>query len=91
MVTPRKPTRPTVEAADQFCAQFDDLFSRRAAREALRQYLLAAELTPANVADNTVAPRLLAGLLPVCAVSWAIFTTTRRTCVQCPANMVTAW
>jgi hypothetical protein len=39
MVTPRKPTRPTVEAIDQFCAQFDDLFRRCTTREAFRQYL----------------------------------------------------
>jgi hypothetical protein len=34
--TPRKPARPTAEALDQFCAPFDDRFSRLAARDALR-------------------------------------------------------
>ncbi len=28
MATKRKPTAPTTEAIDQFCAVFDDLFAR---------------------------------------------------------------
>jgi SRSO17 transposase len=40
MPTPRKPTPPTTEAIDQFCAPFDDLFARYEARQALRQYLI---------------------------------------------------
>src|SRR5689334_20532063 len=37
MPTPRKPTRPTTEALDQFCAHFDDLLPRYEERTALRQ------------------------------------------------------
>ncbi|MGZ3583243.1 MAG: IS701 family transposase [Ktedonobacterales bacterium] len=40
MPTPRKPTAPTTEAIDQFCAAFDDLFSRFEERTALREYLI---------------------------------------------------
>jgi len=40
MPTPRKPTPPTTEAIDQFCARFDDLFARYEERQALRQYLI---------------------------------------------------
>jgi hypothetical protein len=40
MATPRKPVPPTTEAIDTFCAGFDDLFCRRAERQALRQYLI---------------------------------------------------
>jgi SRSO17 transposase len=40
MATPRKPTAPTAEAIDHFCAHFDDLFPRLAERTALRQYLI---------------------------------------------------
>jgi SRSO17 transposase len=40
MATPRKPTLPTTDAIDTFCAQFDDLFTRRAARHAFRHYLI---------------------------------------------------
>jgi SRSO17 transposase len=40
MPTPRKPTAPTTEAIDQFCAHFDDLFPRYEERTALRQYLI---------------------------------------------------
>jgi hypothetical protein len=36
MPTARKPTVPTTEAIDQFCAQFDDLFGRWEERQALR-------------------------------------------------------
>src|SRR5258705_10918298 len=38
MPTPRKPTRSTTEAIDQFCAHFDDLLPRYEERTALRQY-----------------------------------------------------
>jgi SRSO17 transposase len=40
MPTPRKPTAPTAEAIDQFCACFDALFARREERQAFRQYLI---------------------------------------------------
>src|SRR5919206_86888 len=40
MVTPRKSPRPTVEAIDELCAQFDDLFRRCTTREAFRHYLI---------------------------------------------------
>ena len=40
MRRPRKPTPPTTEAIDQFCAGFDDLFARYEERRALRQYLI---------------------------------------------------
>ena len=40
MPTPRKPTVPTTEAIDQFCASFDRLFPRREERQAFRQYLI---------------------------------------------------
>ena len=40
MPSPRKPTPPTTEAIDQFCARFDDLFARYEERQALRQYLI---------------------------------------------------
>jgi hypothetical protein len=40
METPRKPTVPTTDAIDCFCAQFADLFTRRAARQAFRHYLI---------------------------------------------------
>jgi SRSO17 transposase len=36
----RKPTPPTTEAIDLFCAAFDDLFGRYEERRALRQYLI---------------------------------------------------
>jgi SRSO17 transposase len=40
MVTPRKPTHATTDAIDEFCARFDDLVNRRAARQAFRHYLI---------------------------------------------------
>src|SRR5258708_9051640 len=40
MRRPRKPTPPTTEAIDQFCAAFDDLFARYEERRALRQYVI---------------------------------------------------
>src|SRR5918911_3639583 len=61
MVTPRKPTRPTVAAIDQFCAQFDDLFSRRAAREAFRQYVMGLLLPREHNKTLTVLAALVPG------------------------------
>src|SRR5438067_1053620 len=43
MATPRKPTLPTTDAIDTFCARFDDLFNRRAARQAVRHYPLGVK------------------------------------------------
>src|SRR5260370_39730403 len=40
MPRPCKPTHPTTEAMDQFCARFDDLLARYEERTALRQYLI---------------------------------------------------
>jgi SRSO17 transposase len=40
MPTPRKPTMPTTEAIDQFCAAFDDLFARYEERLAFRHELI---------------------------------------------------
>ena len=40
MPTPRKPTAPTAEAIDQFCAAFDPLFPRFEERQAFRHYLI---------------------------------------------------
>jgi SRSO17 transposase len=48
MPTPRKPTRPTTEAIDQFCARFDDLLARYEERTALRQYLIGLLLPRAH-------------------------------------------
>src|ERR687883_1788067 len=61
MVTPRKPTRPTVEAIDQFCAQFDDLFSRRTTREAVRPYLIGLLLPREHTKTLTVLAALVPG------------------------------
>jgi SRSO17 transposase len=40
MRRPRKPTPPTTEAIDTFCAAYDELFARYEERRALRQYLI---------------------------------------------------
>lgn len=61
MVTPRKPTRPTVEAIDQFCAQFDDLFRRCTTREAFRQYLIGLLLPREHNKTLTVLAALVPG------------------------------
>src|SRR5918911_1531323 len=61
MVTPRKPPRPTVEAIDQFCAQFDDLFSRCTTREAFRQYLIGLLLPREHNKTLTVLAALVPG------------------------------
>jgi DDE superfamily endonuclease len=48
MRRPRKPTPPTTEAIDPFCAAFDDLFGRFEERRALRQYLIGLLLPRAH-------------------------------------------
>src|SRR5690349_16497900 len=48
MATKRKPTAPTTEAIDQFCAAFDNLFARYEERTALRQYLIGLLLPRAH-------------------------------------------
>jgi SRSO17 transposase len=48
MPTPRKPTRPTTEAIDQFCAPVDDGLPRFEERTALRQYLIGLLLPRAH-------------------------------------------
>lgn len=53
MTTPRKPTVPTTDTIDAFCAQFDALLNRRAARQAFRQYLIGLLLPR----EETGAPR----------------------------------
>ena len=61
MVTPRKPTHPTVEAIDQFCAHFDDLFRRCTTREAFRQYLIGLLLPREHNKTLTVLAALVPG------------------------------
>jgi SRSO17 transposase len=60
MATKRKATTPTTEAIDRFSAQFDDLFSRRSARQALRQYLIGLLLPR----EHNKALTVLASLVP---------------------------
>jgi SRSO17 transposase len=60
MATPRKPTPPTTAAVDQFCSQFDPLFNRRAARDAVRHYLMALLLPR----EHNKALTVLAALVP---------------------------
>jgi SRSO17 transposase len=60
MATPRKPTLPTARAIDDFCAQFDSLFNRHAARTALRQYLIGLLLPR----EHNKALTVLAALVP---------------------------
>jgi SRSO17 transposase len=60
MATKRKATSSTTEAIDDFCAEFDDLFSRRAARQALRQYLIGLLLPR----EHNKALTVLASLVP---------------------------
>jgi DDE superfamily endonuclease len=60
-VTPRKPTRPTVEAIDRFCVQFDDLFSRCTPREAFRQDLIGRLLPREHNQTLTVLAALVPG------------------------------
>ena len=61
MTTPRKPTRPTTETIDDFCAQFDDLFTRRAARQAFRHYLIGLLLPREHNKTMTVLASLVPG------------------------------
>src|SRR5262249_1776989 len=60
MTTKRKPTTPTTQAVDQFCAKLDDLFNRRAARQAFRQYLIGLLLPR----EHNKALTVLASLAP---------------------------
>jgi SRSO17 transposase len=60
MTTPRKPTIPTTDAIETFWAQFDALFTRRAARQAFRHYLLGLLLPR----DHNKTMTLLASLVP---------------------------
>jgi hypothetical protein len=60
MTTRRKATTPTTAAVDQFAAQFDDLFGRRSARQALRQYLIGLLLPR----ERNKALTVLASLVP---------------------------
>lgn len=60
MATRRRPTTPTADAIDAFCAQFDDLFGRRAGRTALRHYLIGLLLPREHNKTLTV----LAALVP---------------------------
>ena len=61
MATPRKPTAPTTEAVDAFCARFDDLFGRLAERTALRQYLIGLLLPREHNKTLTVLAALVPG------------------------------
>lgn len=61
MATPRKPTRATTDAIDQFCARFDDLFNRRAARQAFRHYLIGLLLPREHNKTMTVLASLVPG------------------------------
>lgn len=60
MATKRKATTPTTEAIDQFLAEFDDLFSRRSARQSVRQYLIGLLLPR----EHNKALTVLASLVP---------------------------
>jgi hypothetical protein len=76
MATPCKPTAPTAEAIDAFCAQFDGLFGRLAERTALRQYLIGLLLPREHNKTLTVLAALVPGAdesatLPV-AGSWEL-------------------
>jgi hypothetical protein len=61
MATPRKPTAPTTEAVDAFCARFDDLFGRLAARTAPRHYLIGLLLPREHNETLTVLAALVPG------------------------------
>ena len=61
MATARKPTIPTTDAIDTFCAQFDDLFTRRAARQAFRHYLIGLLLPRERNKTMTVLASLVPG------------------------------
>ncbi len=61
MPTPRKPSPPTTETVDHFCAEFDDLFCRLAERQALRQYLIGLLLPREHNKTLTVLASLVPG------------------------------
>jgi integrase len=61
VATPRKPTLPTTDAIDAFCARFDDLFNRRAARQAFRHYLIGLLLPREHHETMTVLASLVPG------------------------------
>jgi SRSO17 transposase len=60
LATRRRATTPTTEALDRFSAQFDDLFGRRSARQALRQHLIG----PLLPREHNKVLSLLASLVP---------------------------
>ena len=61
MATPRKPTVPATDAIDAFCARFDHLFTRRAARQAFRHYLIGLLLPREHNKTMTVLASLVPG------------------------------
>ena len=61
MATLRKSTTPTADAIDDVRAQFDDLFSRRAARQAFRHYLIGLLLPRDHNKTMTVLSSLVPG------------------------------
>jgi SRSO17 transposase len=61
MATPRNPTTPTTDAIDSFGAQFDDLFTRHAARQAFRHYLIGLLLPREHNTTMTVLASLVPG------------------------------
>jgi SRSO17 transposase len=61
MATPRKPTQATTDAIDRFCARFDDLLNRRAARQAFRHYLIGLLLPREHNKTMTVLASLVPG------------------------------
>jgi DDE superfamily endonuclease len=61
MATPRKPTNPTAQAIDRFCAQFDDLYCRVSERQAFRQYLIGLLLPREHNKTLTVLSSLVPG------------------------------
>lgn len=52
MPTPRKPTVPTAEAIDQFCASFDALFPRREERQACKRHPVHWSCRAYSLLDN---------------------------------------
>lgn len=60
MATPRKPTVPTTDTRDAFCAQFDDLFTRRGAHQDFRHYVIGLLLPR----EHNKAMTVLAPLVP---------------------------
>ena len=70
MVRPRKPTRPTVQALDQFCAQFDDLFSRRSRPRSPPHYLIGLPLRREHNKTSLSWPRWC--LAPIAAIERSV-------------------